>query len=129
MTDSYNTKLSSEDEAKYEDWRSKLPQNLQSTYDYDLRGAYKADAKEASNGHLPDTFKKPNHPTFSTESRYSGKDGYTGGKWGGTDDAPTFKPSKSNLKNMSEDELQEYFQTREPASKLLLSPSDRRYGK
>ena len=129
MTDKYNTPLSDDQEASYQKW-AKAVGHEGDTRDYDLRGAWKADASQAENGHFPDTFKKPNHPTFSDESQYSGKDGNVGGKWGGTDEAPTFTPSATNLKNMSADELQAYFKKVEPDSKLVLPQSapDRRYG-
>ena len=47
-----------------------------SGYDYDLEGYWKKHGTltpTASNGHIDDEFKLPNHPTFSTYSRY-----YTG---------------------------------------------------
>jgi hypothetical protein len=66
-----------EDEAKYREWRSSLPDNLRNTDDtiYDMRGAYKAGMKPAleSDGkyHLqfrdPETgriLKSPMHPTY-----------------------------------------------------------------
>lgn len=45
---------------------------LDNGQDYDFRGAYQAAIldKYNSNSHFPDTFKKPNHPTFSNESIY-----------------------------------------------------------
>lgn len=67
-TGQFDTPLTPEEEARFQQWARTLPANLQSTEDYDLRGAWKADAKAAANGHLPDTWKKPNHPTFSNES-------------------------------------------------------------
>ncbi len=40
--------------------------------DYDYVGAFLAGADRGGpDGHLPDTFKKPNHPTFSNESQYA----------------------------------------------------------
>ncbi|HXK19672.1 MAG TPA: hypothetical protein VNG33_17800, partial [Polyangiaceae bacterium] len=44
--------------------------------DYDYQAAERAGVKpDPATGHMPDTFKKPNHMTFSNESQYSGKDG------------------------------------------------------
>ena len=131
LSGKYNTPLSDDEQKAFDDWRKKLPARLNSTKDYDLQGAFKANAAEAANGHLPDTFKKPNHPTFSTESQYSGKDGNVGGEWSGDDTQGwSFKPSATNLKNMSEDDLKSYFSKQEPKSKLILPPSkaDKRYG-
>jgi hypothetical protein len=81
LTPLYNTPLSPEDEAKFQAW-IKSSGRERDLADYDLRGAWKADTKEAANGHLPDTWKKPNHPTFSTESVYNGVDGRVGGASG-----------------------------------------------
>jgi hypothetical protein len=53
---------------------------------YDLQGAWK-DIKagklkfDPQTGHLPDTYKKPNHITFSNESKYSDGKTFIGGKW------------------------------------------------
>ena len=68
--DDYNTKLSPSDESKFQDWKAKNAPADTGT-DYDLRGAYKGGAEQAENGHWPDTYKKPNHPTFSDESQYA----------------------------------------------------------
>lgn len=116
----YNTKLSPEDEKKFEAW-AKANGRLGDVADYDLRGAWKANAKEADNGHLPDTFKKPNHPTFSDESQYSNPTNGVGGKWQqDTDGKWAFYPSEANLKNMTPDELRAYFQKEEPDAKLVM---------
>ncbi len=46
----------------------------------------------SENGHWPDTFKKPNHPTFSVESQYAkGPDAAKAGRWQGE----TFIPPKA----------------------------------
>ena len=57
--------------------------------DYDYRAYYNSNPSAAEehlkgnpNAHFPDTFKRPNHPTFSAESIYSGKNGnIEGGTW------------------------------------------------
>lgn len=66
----FNTVLSPGDEAKFKDWKAKYAPR-DSGADYDLRGAFKAGLTPAANGHWPDTFKKPNHDTFSNESKYA----------------------------------------------------------
>jgi hypothetical protein len=84
----YTTKLSKEEESKFLDWK-RLNAPNDSGYDYDLRGAYQAGLSPAENGHWPDTFKKPNHPTFSEESIYSQRDpSLPAGRW----DGETFLP-------------------------------------
>ncbi len=68
-------------------------------------------------GHTTDKFKKPNHPTFSDESQYSGQNGNVGGHWG---DDGTFTPSNTNLTQHTSAELQQYFKQNEPDTKLVL---------
>jgi hypothetical protein len=70
------------DELSFEEWKKKYAPN-DSGHDYDLRGAYEAGVTpNADNGHFPDTFKMPNHPTFSIESKYY-KPGLPAGRWEG----------------------------------------------
>ena len=86
----YDTKLSPEDEAKFQDWKAKYAPN-DSGQDYDLRGAYKAGVTPDPNtGHMPDTFKKPNHPTFSDQSQYAKDRPDLAGSWNGE----TYVPPK-----------------------------------
>jgi hypothetical protein len=86
---SYDTPLSAQEEAHFQVWKSKhAPRDSGS--DYDLRGAFRAGLRPAANGHWPDTFKKPNHPTFSIESQYAkGADRAKAGRW----DGDTFIPA------------------------------------
>lgn len=115
FTDKYNTKLTPEQEKQFE---AKYP-NRADLADYDLRGAWLAGAAKADNGHLPDTFKKPNHPTFSEESQYSGKDGYVGGKWKDVGGGKwEYAPSQTNLSFRSADELTDYFKKSDPTVSL-----------
>lgn len=121
FTAKYNTKLSPSQEREFQ---AKYP-NTKDLYDYDLRGAFKAGAAKAANGHLPDTFKKPNHPTFSTESQYSGKDGYTGGTWSqrlGPVKGWNYTASPTNAQFHGVSGLNDYFKQREPDSTLILAP-------
>lgn len=64
------TKLSPSDEAKFQAWKTSMAPH-DSGFDYDYRGAFQAGVGPAENKHWPDTFKKPTHPTYSNESRYS----------------------------------------------------------
>jgi hypothetical protein len=79
--DDFNTKI--DDEEEFQRWKSKhAPQD--SGHDYDLRGAYKAGVTpDPESGHWPDTFKKPNHPTFSNESQYAKDAPEKAGRWEG----------------------------------------------
>lgn len=91
----FDTTLTPEQETRFQAWKAKnAPKD--SGQDYDLRGAYLAGVKPAADGHWPDTFKKPNHPTFSDQSRYAryGNPGH----WEGTKyvpPAPGSKPGKA----------------------------------
>src|SRR4051812_39929817 len=76
IDDAFNTALTPDEEAQFGKWKAKNAPN-DSGADYDLRGAFKAGLTPAgpeagaNEGHWPDTFKKPNHPTFSVESKYA----------------------------------------------------------
>lgn len=84
MSGQYNTQLSPDEESAYQAW-AKGQGREKDVFNYDLRGAWKelqsGTMSEDERGHLGDKYKKPNHPTFSTESIYNGKDGYQGGVW------------------------------------------------
>lgn len=120
FTDRYNTALPPDREAAFQQWVSAA--NKQGDLrDYDLRGAFASDAKKATNGHLPDTWKKPNHPTFSRESMYSGVDGDAGGEWRDAGNGKwVYYASPGNVANMGADGLQSYFNRVEPDSSLVL---------
>ena len=110
--------LNDKDES-FDEWKLKnAPEDTGE--DYDLAGAFNANLHPAENGHFPDTFKKPNHPTFSKESIYS-TDEQTGGEWG-TDDQgrDTFKPSPWMGSDPARQEnLKSYFKEKEPNAKLI----------
>lgn len=126
FTGRYNTALTPNEEKDYQAWVTKLSQESgrdrsTDTYDYDLRGAFKSGASRAADSHLPDTFKKPNHPTFSVDSQYSGKDGHEGGSWEKSKNGTwTFKATADQLKFRSAEELESYFKSIEPDSTLVL---------
>jgi hypothetical protein len=115
----FNTLLSAEEEKQFEEWAVQN-NRIKDTYDYDIRGAWKdiisGKVKQSANGHLTDKYKKPNHPTFSNQSIYHGKDGYVGGEWGDKE----FSPGPTNLKFRKPNELFKYFKEYEPDYKLIL---------
>lgn len=115
----WNTPLSQEQQVAYQQWRARLPENLQSESDYDLRGAYLANAKAAGNGHMTDQFKKPNHMTFSDGSQYSTPQ-QPGGQW--VEDGKggyVFWASPTNLQNHSLPEMARYFNEVEQGSNFV----------
>lgn len=79
----YDTKLTPAEEAEFIKWKEKhAPKD--SGEDYDLRGAFRAGLKpDPSTGHWPDTYKKPNHPTFSDQSIYAKDRPDLAGRWEG----------------------------------------------
>ena len=87
----FNTVLTPDQEKIYQQWVNSLPINLRGDYDYDLRGAWLNGDKPDQYHHMPDTWKKPWHPTFSNESVYS-TPGAEGGRWDGEE----FHPSRLN---------------------------------
>lgn len=93
----YDTKLNSLQEARYK-LAARNAGRINDTADYDLRGAWLKNPKSiGSNGHLTDEFKKPNHPTFSTDSKYSTPSNL-GGSWvAGKRNSWSFTPSKRQI--------------------------------
>lgn len=119
LTSHFNTALSPADEAKFQAWLKKTGK-AKDLYDYDLRGWWAKNGTQDSRGHMTDEFKKPNHPTFSTESQYS-TPGAPGGRWIQTPGGGwNYVPSAVNLQQHGSAALQSYFQRVEPDSKLIL---------
>lgn len=103
MPDKYDTPLSPSEEEKFAAWKKQYAPN-DSGADYDLRGAFKAGLRpDAETGHWPDTFKKPNHPTFSNESKYAvGPDAAKAGHWEGDEFVPPPSPADQRYKAMKD---------------------------
>jgi hypothetical protein len=81
--DDYNTDLGDR-EQEFQAWKAQnAPKD--SGADYDLRGAFQAGVTpDPTTNHWPDTFKKPNHPTFSDQSQYAtGANAARAGRWEG----------------------------------------------
>jgi len=85
----YNTELTPEEKPNFDAWvkAESAKQGRDIMMDqgaYDVQGFWKSGdyAKRDSDGHGTDTWKKPNHPTFSNESKYHGADGFYAGEWG-----------------------------------------------
>lgn len=77
----FSTAIPPEKQAAYQAWKQNYAPN-DSGYDYDLPGAFLAGEKpDPITGHMTDLFKKPNHPTFSVESKYAKQAPYLAGSW------------------------------------------------
>lgn len=130
FTGKYNTKLTPAQEAAFQQWGAQQAAQTgrnpaADTYDYDMRGFWKAGNGNPSfsdNGHAGDLFKKPNHPTFSDQSQYHGVDGNQGGTWGGGQNGQpwTFTPGATNLQVHDAGDLQRYFAQVEKGNQLIL---------
>src|SRR5215472_17983591 len=79
--------------------------------DYDFAAAKAAGVEPDDRGHWPDTYKRPNHITFSDESIFN--DGGAG-HWENIDNHWYFTPGPTNLKNYSMEHLRRYFKQFEP---------------
>lgn len=78
--------------------------------DYDMEGALRAGIKPDEFGHMPDTYKLPNHMTFSEDSVYSTPE-QRGGRWiEGEDGQWVFWPSEYNMAQHPMSEMQDYFE-------------------
>jgi len=112
FSDNFNTKLDTNNELRFQNWikEGQAKYNVDLSRDletYDLRGfwkngGFKDEAFRSRKGHAPDTYKKPNHPTFSNESIYhntpSDKGGmWMGGEWGREGNQDAFTPSTNML--------------------------------
>lgn len=121
-SDKFNTELTPEEEAEFQSW-AKENNRERDSYDYDIRGAWKelksGSMSEDERGHLGDKYKKPNHPTFSDQSVYNGKDGVAGGAWSEVDGKTVFTPGRMLSKREAE-YLSDYFRRVEPDVKLNL---------
>lgn len=78
----FDTPLTDDEEKRFKTWKHKYAPN-DSGQDYDFRGAFKSGLTPGADGHWRDTYKKPNHETFSDESIYSSLTGTKPGHWNG----------------------------------------------
>lgn len=82
------------DQAAFEEWKATYAPN-DSGIDYDFRAAYLAGVLPDESGHWPDTYKLPNHPTFSDESIYAEQNPDAAGHWVGD----TYIPPGTEMAN------------------------------
>ena len=124
----YNTGLNQQEFNEFWNWaKQRYGDQDRVLYDmgaYDLQGAWKAIKNkeidfDPQTGHLPDTYKKPNHITFSNESRYhNGKD-FVGGQWQQNGQRWSFTPSPQTIQLYGKNYLQKYFKENEPDTDLI----------
>ena len=116
----FDTYLSDENKLRFNNWVQQQSQTRgrdlnQDMQDYDLQGYWlNGGYKDTGTSHMPDTYKKPNHPTFSNESIYHDGKNYAGGTWGDG----TFTPGRTNLQYHGIENLKNYFQKYEPDTEL-----------
>lgn len=95
-------KLNKTQQKKYNDWRNRLPKPLQYEGDYDLKGLWMSNpnVEPSPNMHFPDTYKLPNHKTFSNESIYfNDKTKNNAGYWEETDSSFNYIPYNPLVKD------------------------------
>ena len=137
--ENYNTRLGPEEEVLFSRWVSDQSKKrgrdmARDLVNYDLRGYWSKFAdKDTGEGHLPDTFKKPNHPSFSEESIYHGTGdpfggNFLGGRWVGDDrNGWSFQPTNRMLATThTPGELRQYFADNEPEVMLLMPTTNMR---
>lgn len=125
FTNMFNTYLSPEQEAMFNAWvaNESIQQGRpvrNDMYDYDLKGMWlEGQSFGGDNGHGTDKYKKPNHPTFSDQSKFHGVGGLEGGKWSSTPLGAHFEVGGTNL--YSPQELKAYFYRAEPGNHVSFS--------
>lgn len=115
----------------FDDYYATVPENKSDTSNYDLKTAYAnlpyETMKEFAEGdaHLPDTYKKPSHPSFSNESIYSTEE-TPGGEWGGNDDDGwSFTPSAFNVEQAGGfDKVENFFSEQDSNVKVIKNSSN-----
>lgn len=114
MAAKYETKLSKTDEKDFKEWFAQSKENgtiypQDNGNDYDFKGFWHDVVKDAVDGanysaetHFPDTYKKPNHETFSVESKYAtGKMKKYAGSW----DGDTYIPPTQTYKDRDAEDV------------------------
>jgi len=121
----YDTKLDPEEEKAFQVWRAANVNPRDSGEDYDFRGAWKAKEVSAINPadglpHWSDRFKKPNHPTFSTESVYAKDRPDLAGTW----DGENYKPNPKRVFDVAQAKVWDLAQDAVKKQRALLTGND-----
>ena len=89
--DNYNTQVTKKEQKEFKKWMKEANIHPWDRGAYDIQGYWKEQVKGKGfdsvddDGHRPDTYKKPNHPTFSMQSKYADHPGVEAGFWDGPD--------------------------------------------
>jgi hypothetical protein len=112
--DKYDTPLTDKQYEDYKEWARKSGRDPAfEERDYDLRGFFLTHPEPLKPGeHGKDTFKKPWHPTFSDESKYSTGENQ-GGHWTQKGKDWYFAPGPANWRFRTLRQMQHYFDTQE----------------
>jgi hypothetical protein len=86
-SDLFNTFLPVGKELMFQLWKQKYAPK-DSGFDYDFRGAYQEGLTPGPDAHWADTHKKPNHPSYSNQSKYFLNNQQGAGFWIGNDWMP-----------------------------------------
>jgi len=112
----YETKLPPAKEVEFKKWESGLRakgiiHQQDQGQDYDFRGAFAAGVQPDKPGeHWPDTFKKPNHETFSIHSKYAvGENAKHAGSWQGEGPNAKYIPPKERHPNNGRPTAEDYY--------------------
>ena len=114
----FNTNLRGAQREAFNQHTQQFPSLATDTGDYDTQGFYK-EVYNKNNGDMNaitaaltpgsptahvgnDRYKKPNHPTFSKESKYHIPVLRPAGEWGRNDQGDYFNAARRNIKNMTE---------------------------
>lgn len=124
----FNTGLTPPQEVAYQMYRANLgPQGTDNAYDlrgYFLSNEYmQGDGSHQAGAHFTDYWKKPNHETFSTGSKYSTPE-HMGGKWNPNGKGWTYEPSPWMEKDSARmDALSKYMAGEEGKTTLVRRPT------
>lgn len=98
----FGTSMPMDREKDWQRWAARNVPQGDTGQDYDYTGAFLAGQERGGpDGHLPDTFKRPNHETFSVESKYAPLAPDKAGYWG-PDGEYVAPPEKATLRALSE---------------------------
>lgn len=129
--DMRKNKFTPEERDEFLAWLQMMPKRFQSSIDYDMAAYWKSLPEDKRRGdvtvgedeHLPDTWKKPNHPTFSTESIYH-REGDDAGTW---DESGNYVPSTARLERDAKEREHRSLERLRKAGASLVKSNGRKF--